>query len=189
MSRSAARDSAEVAALALASYPIMLSRARRLATDWDDAEDLVQEAFTAALKDWSRIRRYPPSRQDAWLTRVMVNKQIDRWRTGRRHSIPVAEVPELRTAASAEQVALDRAALHRCDEAISAMPPQQRKTAFLRWYCGWTASEIAEWNGVKGGTVRVHLSRALKQLNEEVRPHMPFIDDLDDHEAGSQEGA
>jgi RNA polymerase sigma factor (sigma-70 family) len=175
--------------MALTAYPAMLSRARRLATDWADAEDLVQEAFTAALRDWGQFRRYTPSRKDAWLTRVMVNKQVDRWRTGRRHSIPVAEVPELRASASAEQVALDRAALRRCDQVISTMPLEQRKTAFLRWYCGWTTSEIARWNGVAASTVRVHLSRALKQLNEEARPHMPFVDDLDEYDDRGQEGA
>jgi RNA polymerase sigma-70 factor (ECF subfamily) len=189
MRRRSVNDAAEVAVLALEVSSELFSRALRLAGDWAEADDLVQEAFTAVLTDWGRVRGYPRDQQLAWLNRVMINKQVDRWRVGRRHASPVAEVPDIRAAASAESIALDREALRRCDEVIKSMPPERRKAAFLRWYCGWSAAEIAEWNGVAAPTVRVHLMLALKQLNEEVRPHVPFIDDVDDQNAGKREEA
>ncbi len=189
MSVSPASDRAEVATLALRVYTVALSRARRLTDNLADAEDLVQEAFTAALARWDKIRLQSQDHQLAWLTRVMINKKIDQWRTP--HAIPVPEVRDPQGAtASAERTALDREALARCDQVIRTMPPEQRKTAFLRWYCGWTTSEIAEWNGVAEATVRVHLWRARQQLNEEARPHMPFIDDVDDDkDTGGREEA
>jgi len=190
--RPSVRDAAEVGALALELADILFSRAVRLTGDWAEADDLVQEAFTAALTAWDTVGSYPHrgNQQLAWLNRVMINKKIDRWRAAQRLGRPVAEVPDLWTAASAESVALDREALRRCDEVIRKMPPERRKAAFLHWYCGWTAREIADWNAVEASTVRGHLMRALRQLNEEVQAEMPFIDDLkDDEDTGKREEA
>jgi DNA-directed RNA polymerase specialized sigma24 family protein len=52
----------------------------QLTGDWAEADDLVQEAFTAALTAWSTVGSYPRSQQLAWLNRVMINKKVDRWR-------------------------------------------------------------------------------------------------------------
>ena len=185
------RDMAEVGALALELSGVLFGRALRLTGDWCEADDLVQEAFTAALTNWDKISGRPRDQQLGWLNRVMINKKIDRWRTAGKRSIPVAEVPEIRTAASSEEVALVRHALDRCDAVIKAMPPERRKAAFLRWYCRWTAREIADWSGIAESTVRGHLMWALRRLNEEARPELPFIDDLieDDEFPGRQEEA
>jgi RNA polymerase sigma-70 factor (ECF subfamily) len=171
---------------------ILFGRALRCTGDWDQAQDLVQEAFTAALDRWDRIGALPRDHQLAWLTSVMTNKKIDMWRSERRRgTYPVAEVPDIRTAPSAESVVLNEHALARCDVVISEMPPERRKVAFLRWYCRWTVKEIAEWNGIAASTVRGHLMRALQQLNDEVRPEVPFIDDVldDDEVPGEREEA
>jgi DNA-directed RNA polymerase specialized sigma24 family protein len=126
-----------------------------------------------------------------WLNRVVINKKIDRWRTEQKWSIPVAEVPETRTTASAEDVALARHALDQCDVVIKAMAPERRKAAFLRWYCGWGVKEIADWCGIAESTVRGHLMWARRQLNDEARQELPFIDDLieDDEFPGRREEA
>jgi RNA polymerase sigma-70 factor (ECF subfamily) len=178
-----ARDQAEAAALALELIKILFGRALRLTGDWSEADDLVQEAFTAALEKWDQVGGWPRDRQLAWLTRVMMNKKIDAWRSGRRRSYPVAEVPDIRTAPSPESAVLDQRALDRCDEVISAMPPERRKVAQLRWYCLWTVKEIAACNGISEATVRGHLMRARRQLNEEVGPEVPFLDDVPDDES------
>lgn len=186
-----ARDKAEVAALALELGREIFGRGMRLTGDWSQAEDLVQEAFTAALDAWDKVGGWPRERQLAWLTRVMMNKKIDEWRAERRGSYPVAEVPDIRTVPSAESVVLDQQALARCDAVIAGMPAERRKVAFLRWYRRWTTREIAEWNGITQVTVRRHLMLALRQLNEEVRPEVPFIDDVpdDDEIPGEREEA
>jgi RNA polymerase sigma factor (sigma-70 family) len=188
-----ARDRAEAAALALELSSNLFGRALRLTGgDWSEAEDLNQEAFTAALAAWDTVGGWPRDKQLAWLTRVMMNKKIDAWRSERRGSYPVAEVPDIRTAPSPESVVLNQHALGRCDAVISAISHERRKVAFLRWYCGWTTREIAEWNGIATATLRGHLMRAVRQLNEQVRPEVPLIDDvLDDDEEipGEQEEA
>lgn len=160
----------------------LFSRATRLAgNDWSDANDLVQDAYTKALREWDKVRGWPRDRQLAWLTTVMTSKKIDEWRKSKRRvTYPVAEVPDIRTAPSSESVALDRHALDQVDAVISAMPPARRNVAHLRWRCGWTNQEIAECLGIAAATVRGHVMRALQQLNEEVRPEVPFIDDVPD---------
>jgi RNA polymerase sigma-70 factor, ECF subfamily len=186
-----ARDKAEVATLALELSAELFGRAMRLTGDWSQADDLVQDAFTAALAGWDRVGGWPRDRQLAWLTRVMMNKKIDAWRAERKGSHPVAEVPDIWIAPSAEAVALSRQALARCDAVISGMPAGRRKVAVLRWYCGWTTREIADWNGISPVTVRRQLMLALRQLNDEVRPEVPFFDDVpdDDEIPGKREEA
>lgn len=168
--------------MALELGKLLFWRAMRMTGDWEEADDLVQEAFTAALAVWDRIGGSPRDVQLSWLTRVMTNKKVDAWRSERRGSYPVAEVPDVQVAASAESVVLSQQALARCDAVISSMPAERRKVAFLRWYCGWTTKEIADWNGIKESTVRGHVMKALRQLNAEVRPELPFIDDAPDDE-------
>jgi DNA-directed RNA polymerase specialized sigma24 family protein len=82
----------------------------------------------------------------------MINKKIGRWRTEGRRGHPVAEVPDIQTAPSPEDVVLDERTLGRFDAAIKDLPPVRRKVAFLHWYCGWTVRQIAEWNGSTAST-------------------------------------
>src|SRR5260221_1027330 len=56
----------------------MLSVAYALTGSWADAEDLVQEAYTAAHRKWNVVGGYDdPS---AWVRRVIANAAISRWR-------------------------------------------------------------------------------------------------------------
>jgi RNA polymerase sigma factor (sigma-70 family) len=174
------KDMAEAGALALEVSRFLFAQAYRITGDWAESEDLVQEAITAALDIWDRFSGWPRTVQVSWLSRVVVNKKIDWWRTGHRRNYPLAEVPDIRVSVSTETVALNCSVLDRVDEVIKQMPPERKKVAFLRWYCCWTIKEIAEWNGVTPSTVRGHVMWALRELNEKVRPELPFIDDITD---------
>src|SRR5262245_27763427 len=56
--------------------------ARRLAADRDVALDLVQEAYLKAARSISKAP-IGSAREEAWLVRILVNAQRDRWRKER----------------------------------------------------------------------------------------------------------
>ena len=59
-------------------YRSVLGLAVALSGDRSAAEDLTQEAFTAAERKWGRIGSL--DRPEAWVRRVVANKSVSRWR-------------------------------------------------------------------------------------------------------------
>lgn len=53
-------------------------------------------------------------------------------------------------------------------DALAALPPKRRTAVVLRYYAGLDTREIADAMGVRPGTVKSLLHRALAQLREEI---------------------
>jgi len=53
-------------------------------------------------------------------------------------------------------------------DALAALPAKRRAAVVLRYYAGLREREIAEVLGVRPGTVKSMLHRALAQLREEI---------------------
>ncbi len=76
--RISAEAAAEVVRLMVEESAALFRRSLRATNgDWEEAEDLVQETFQAAALNWAKLRRWPRSRQRAWLFRVLINKAIE----------------------------------------------------------------------------------------------------------------
>jgi RNA polymerase sigma-70 factor (ECF subfamily) len=142
------------------------------------AEDLVQDVFHDAIKQWKDVRGYPADRQERWLYRVLHNKTVDMWRGGRR-LIALPEEAAMPSERDVHHEALCRVAVERVWKCLQSMPPSRHHVACLRWIAGWETSEIAQRLGISPSTVRVHLKYARDVLRRELGPDVPFIDDLD----------
>jgi RNA polymerase sigma-70 factor (ECF subfamily) len=59
-----------------------------------------------------------------------------------------------------ESVALSREALHELEQALSALPPRQRKVVTMRDVCGMTADEVCTTLNISPQNQRVLLHRA-----------------------------
>jgi RNA polymerase sigma-70 factor (sigma-E family) len=119
------------------------------------AEDVVQDAF-ARLHD--RLGRVdcPP----AWLRTAVVNgckNERRRWAVARRHAHLLA----------VDDVQSDPP-VHELIEALRALPARQRSVVVLRFYEDLPEADIAELLGIRLGTVKSRLHRALARLREEV---------------------
>ena len=144
---------------------------RRYVGDSDEAYDVVQDAFVAAM---SNLHRYDPERPfDVWLRRIALNKCRDR---GRRDAVRRAfglsrKGPEETEAvpdpsAGAEGILASGAALKALDQAITALPASLKGPLVLTVLEGLSQKEAAALLGLTAKAVEVRVHRAKKQLAE-----------------------
>lgn len=135
----------------------------------DDALDAVQETFVKAFQN---AKRWDGSVEAGpWLSRVAINQSIDRWRRNRRRQATFAPLAEgdHETALADGAPAPDRRVFgrelrDRLAVALGRLPERQRAVVVLRLYEEMTLEEIADTLGMRLGTVKSSLHRALGRL-------------------------
>lgn len=140
---------------------------RRLGHNHHVSEDLTQESF---LRAWYHIGQLQNGRAlKGWLYRIAGNASRFYWR---RHkgkkaiSIEGFDVPVSSTADSDK--AGDNEQLERLENAIARLPMKMRQAVVLHYLQNLTIVEAAEAAGVRKGTFKSRLSRALKVLREDI---------------------
>ena len=145
------------------------SIAYRLLGHREDAEDLVQDAFLAALE---RIDTFQSGRSfAAWIARIVVNRGLNA-----RKARTLRQTDSLPEDAPAASVLPDRAAeqaeLHaRCRDALARLPERQRMIVELFELEGFSGPEIADILDLPTGTVRWHLHEGRKALRATLAPY------------------
>lgn len=122
-------------------------------------EDLAQEAFARAHRDWATVVGY--ERPDAWVRRVVVNLAIS---AGRRRRSEARAVERL---AAGRAGAVDGPALPRDDAlwaAVRCLPPRQRAAVALRYVDDLSVAEIASAMGCAEGTAKALLHQGRTTL-------------------------
>ncbi|MFD1151675.1 SigE family RNA polymerase sigma factor [Saccharothrix hoggarensis] len=146
----------------------LLRYATALTCDKHLAQDIVQDVLLRARQKWARIGAV-----DApylYVKRMVTNDYLSwrRLRSSRDVSSTHAALDEL------SPLVADPAVRHAERDAmrarIAVLPRKQRAALVLRYYEDSTDAEIARILGCTEGTVRSHISRALKTLrvNEDV---------------------
>lgn len=148
--------------------------AYRVTGNREDALDVAQEVF---LKAYRKIHSWQPTSGFLpWLLRLTTNQSIDliRWRNRRRHEpldpdSGTGELPDHAVTLNTEgQVqALEIGA--RVRMALRVLSPAQQTVFVLRHYEGLQLNEIADSMGCTVGSVKVHLFRALKKMQVELK--------------------
>jgi len=162
--------------------PRLLAVARRLVRDEEDARDVVQDAFLAAFRSFSRFKG--ESRIGTWLHRIVVNGALMRLRTRRRKPeepieplLPTfsadghhrARVLEWRPPQEAELERNEtRALLQAC---ISRVPEGHRTILILRDVEELDTAEAARLLGITPAAAKIRLHRARQALRTLLAPH------------------
>jgi RNA polymerase sigma factor (sigma-70 family) len=122
------------------------------------AEDLVQDAFIAVFRDWSKLRTWDEASLLARLRTIVANKAIDEFRHNEVHrrSLPrlCPDPPP-----SAEDEAIGHAEVGRAWLIMRQLPVMDYMVAVLRWECGMLQREIADRLQMAEGTVATTLRR------------------------------
>lgn len=133
----------------------------------DEAEDLTAETFLRAVR---HAARFDPSRASAatWLATIARHVLIDHVRSARvRRFVALDELRDLAADdPSPEERMLRREEVARALDALAQLGPEDRELLSLRFGGELAIPEIAETLGVRSGTVRTRLWRALDRLRE-----------------------
>jgi RNA polymerase sigma-70 factor (sigma-E family) len=134
--------------------------AHLLSHDRADAEDLVQDTLASAFASWKRIER--TESPEAYVRRMMVNRNITLWRRHRNRTEPRQDLPEAPSPDTTSSTDLAQA----LRGIVRALPPKQRAAVVLRYYADYPDAEIADALGCSQATVRSQISRALMTLRD-----------------------
>ena len=136
-----------------------------------DAEDAAQEAFVKAFRALDRFK--PGSAFRPWLLAIVANEARDRLRSSSRRERLALRLGEGRlegdAAPSPEQAALARVDKEALLEALSHLSENDRLVIAYRYFLELSEKDMAVALGVRPGTVKSRLARALGRL----RTHLP----------------
>ena len=159
--------------------PAVVSLARRIVGNGEDARDVAQMVF---LRVWGEIHRYDSKYSlNTWLYRIATNLSIDFLRSSRSRerahgaTLHLVREREEATAADASRLAED-AELVQLFEAVSCRLSEKQKAVFvLREMQDCDTREIAEILGCGESTVRNHLFNARRILRQEMARLYPEV--------------
>jgi RNA polymerase sigma-70 factor (ECF subfamily) len=139
-----------------------------LAGNAADAEEAAQDGFVKAQRALGRFRRGAPLRP--WLLRIVANEARNRRRSsGRRERLALRAAAEHRSGdavPSPEAALVAREDQERLLEAVERLPDGYRDAIACRYFLDLSEEETAAALGVRRGTVKSRLARALAHLRE-----------------------
>ena len=139
--------------------PRLRRYARALASNRDDADDLVQDTLERA---WSRAGLWRSvADMRAWLFAIMHNLHVDALRRGRLATVAIDEdTPEGASAPTQGE----RLAVLDLQSALGRLVPEQREVLLLVALEDMAYADIAQTLGIPLGTVMSRLSRGRERL-------------------------
>ncbi len=148
-----------------AEFARMVSLASTICGDYQQGEDVAQEAMSRAHRHWDRISTY--DRPGAWVRRVTINLSLSATRrlkrelnvlrrigTENRFDEPATVEP------AAESLVLDREVW----DAVGQLAPRQRAVIALFYQEDMACADIAEILDCRVSTATSHLNQARRNL-------------------------
>ncbi|MCY4624384.1 MAG: sigma-70 family RNA polymerase sigma factor [Chloroflexi bacterium] len=146
---------------------LMYGTAYQITRNHARAQELTQDALVLA---WRGINSFQGGSLKAWLVKILTNRGIS---LSRRRELdaatlddpdsPITVADESQDPAGAAILALER---ERIQGALATLPEDQRQVVTLRFFSELSVSETAAALGVREGTVKSRLSRALDKLRD-----------------------
>jgi RNA polymerase sigma-70 factor (sigma-E family) len=151
----------------LEEYPKVVALAYALSGSRMGAEDIAQEAFLRAYRDWDRVGSY--EHQAAWVRRVAANLAT----SGLRRRL--VEARALARLAGRRDPTVDPLAGEdaRFWVAVRALPRRQAQAVALYYFQDLSVQQTATALGCAEGTVKAHLAKARAALARQLQPEPP----------------
>ena len=145
---------------------LLYGTARLLLGDVGEADDIVQETLLSA---WRALAGFDCERSlRPWLLQILVNHVRQRRRRRALRVVPLPEWPVVvdLSAVGPEVSAEQQWERDRVRAALSALPARMARLVVLRYFAELTVPEIARVLGMREGTVKSRLHRALQRMRE-----------------------
>lgn len=158
----------EISRLVEEHYEFLYRFAYRLSGSPQDAEDLTQQTFVAAQRNWGQLREGDKAR--AWLTAILRNL----WRKSFRRPEAGAVIPLEAVAEPADDFPADvPLTSEELQAALNQLPEEYRAAVVLFYLEDQSYREIAEILEIPIGTVMSRLSRGKTALRRLLRVEHP----------------
>jgi RNA polymerase sigma-70 factor (ECF subfamily) len=141
-------------------FPAVVGLAFALSGSRTASEDLAQEAFLAAHRDWHRV-----DRPDVWVRRVVSNMSTSMLRRRYAEARALARLA-WGTAMTMPELSADDAEFW---AAVRSLPRRQAQVIALRYLDDRPVAEIAEILGTAEGTVKKHLHEGRQTVISRLR--------------------
>ncbi|MHB1125545.1 MAG: RNA polymerase sigma factor [Bacillota bacterium] len=147
-------------------YPQCYRIALSIVKNRELAQDVVQDTFIKVLDSLHQIRDM--EKFDSWLAVVATSKAIDILRK-RRNMVFMGDTETIMPYVSEQGaeyktpdiLAEDNELKKELFEIIQRLKPAYRGVVYMRYYCDMTYGQIAQLLGIKEGTVKSRINRAL----------------------------
>ena len=145
-------------------YPTVVALVYVLSGSRAGAEDVAQEAFLRAFRDWDRVGSY--EHQAAWVRRVAANLATSGLR---RRLVEARALTRLagRWEPTVEPLAADNGEFW---AAVRALPRRQAQAVALYYFQDLSVQQTAMVLGCAEGTVKAHLAKARQALARQLQP-------------------
>lgn len=142
-----------------AEYSAVVALAYGLSGSRSAAEDIAQEAFLRAYRDWSRVESMDSP--DGWVRRVAMNLARSRWRR-----LKAEMAARSRLSPPTDFSPPDGPPIEFWDE-VRRLPRRQAEAVSLRYIEDLTVTEISQILQVAEGTVRALLFQGRERLRRQ----------------------
>jgi RNA polymerase sigma-70 factor (sigma-E family) len=135
-----------------------------LCQDWHRADDLVQAAITKLYVHWPKAKA--ADSMDAYVRAIVVREFLEERRSSWARRVTLtSQLPDPPAPGIDPETALDM------QTAIASLPPRQRATLVLRFYCDLPVEQAAQVLGCTPGTVKSQTAKALNSLRVVLGPN------------------
>ncbi len=164
--RARSGDTAAFGELVLRHQEKAIGLAYTITRNYADARDVAQDAF---VKAYSALARFESrSKFTTWLYRIVTNQALDfvrRRRETTQEDMSIFESVE-DGSVPMEQLMRDEELKTALTEAVSQLPPNQRKAVTLRYFAGLSVEDTAASMEVASGTVKATCFQAIGNLKK-----------------------
>src|SRR5215472_6385327 len=160
--------------LAMPLFDQLYNFAQWLTKNREEAEDLVQETYTKALRGFASFQ--PGTNFRAWMYRILRNTFLTS-RAGLKATVPIEDEDEPVASAEENPESLFIASVNRAlvQSAIEDLSVKYREIILLCEVEEMSYQEIAQTLGVPTGTVMSRLSRARSALRAAIKEKMEGV--------------
>jgi RNA polymerase sigma factor (sigma-70 family) len=133
---------------------------KRYDIPFQDAEDLLQEAFVELFRKWETIRV-----KDAWLLGTVRFKCSTYWKRRRAERVQAFDLPELTELSPPQPPEQERTeVLHDLRHLVRGLDDRHLAVLYLRFGLGLSSAEVALRLGYRSSSIRKLADRSLARL-------------------------
>ena len=152
-------------------YGYAMSISLRYATSKEEASEILNDAFLRVFQSVHRFDTDKPFKP--WLSRIVVNTAISRFRKEKKH-LHQADIERANHHSSLDESALDKLSAEEIIDCLQELPELYRITFNMYELEGYSHKEIASELGLSESSSRSNLSRAKSKLQTILKKHQIY---------------